>query len=117
MPSPAPTTSSPSGAGCRPQTRPAVPGELAVTGYDDIDAASLVHRRSPPWSTRHAKWTGLRQALLRQLKGDEAEPHGNSSSPTVRPTRVGLTARPETSSHKNGQEQWKRCTTTSPRSA
>jgi len=73
-----------------------VPGELAVTGYDDIDAASLVH---PALTTvvNPAREVGRAcgEALLRQLKGDEAEPARELViANSFRPTRVGLTAPP-----------------------
>lgn len=52
-----------------------VPGELAVTGYDDIDAASLV---TPALTTvvNPARQIGRAcgEALLRQLTDGEAEP-------------------------------------------
>jgi LacI family transcriptional regulator len=52
-----------------------VPGELAVTGYDDIDAASLV---TPALTTvvNPARQVGRAcgEALLRQLTAGEAEP-------------------------------------------
>jgi LacI family transcriptional regulator len=52
-----------------------VPGELAVTGYDDIDAASLVH---PALTTvvNPARQVGRAcgEALLRQMTAEEAEP-------------------------------------------